>query len=189
MDVLSINNERSGLSEILICLERFLFNWQPSKKGGKKMKKHILIIWMIFALLVLTSATSYADDEIINGCYKKNDGQLRVVDNLDDCRPSELPISWNKEGPAEALGYEVVLESTAQNSDDSKFLNVECPPEKVAIGGGVRVFGDYAGIAIVANGPEGTTSAPESWSGLAQDLTSTSTGWGLRVDVFCVNAP
>ncbi len=160
------------------------------------MKRHILIIWMIFALLVVISTTSYADDGIINGCYKKNDGQLRVVANLDDCRQSEMPVSWNQEGPpgeqgpAGVLGYEVVLAATDENSEDLKFMNVECPSGKVAIGGGARVFGDITnGVAIVANGPEGTTSAPESWSGLAKEISPTDKNWGLRVDVFCVNAP
>jgi hypothetical protein len=36
---------------------------------------------------------------VINGCYKKNEGQLRVIDpRTDTCRPSEVAIAWNKEG-------------------------------------------------------------------------------------------
>lgn len=36
---------------------------------------------------------------VINGCYQKVEGQLRVVDpGTDDCRPSELAITWNQEG-------------------------------------------------------------------------------------------
>ena len=35
---------------------------------------------------------------VIQGCYKANNGQLRLVDSASDCRPSELSISWNQQG-------------------------------------------------------------------------------------------
>ena len=42
---------------------------------------------------------------VIHGCYQKNEGQLRVLDaDTDSCRPSELPISWNAEGPQGVQG-------------------------------------------------------------------------------------
>jgi len=34
----------------------------------------------------------------IQGCYQKNNGQLRVVDTSVDCRASEVAISWNEKG-------------------------------------------------------------------------------------------
>jgi hypothetical protein len=41
----------------------------------------------------------------INGCYQKNNGQLRIIDPATDaCRPSEVPISWNQVGPPGASG-------------------------------------------------------------------------------------
>ena len=36
---------------------------------------------------------------VIHGCYKAQNGQLRVVDSASDCRPSELSINWNQQGP------------------------------------------------------------------------------------------
>ena len=34
---------------------------------------------------------------VINGCYQKNEGQLRVIDpSSDTCRKSEVPIGWNE---------------------------------------------------------------------------------------------
>ena len=38
---------------------------------------------------------------IINGCYQKNVGNLRVIDTSagDSCRPSEVAISWSQTGP------------------------------------------------------------------------------------------
>jgi hypothetical protein len=37
---------------------------------------------------------------VINGCYKSQNGQLRLIDPAtDSCRPSETPISWSQTGP------------------------------------------------------------------------------------------
>ena len=38
-------------------------------------------------------------DNEIKACYKKVNGQLRLVKDFSECHPSELPISWNKMGP------------------------------------------------------------------------------------------
>src|SRR5438067_9019682 len=36
---------------------------------------------------------------VINGCYQKNEGQLRVIDpGNDSCRRSEVAIVWNEQG-------------------------------------------------------------------------------------------
>jgi hypothetical protein len=42
--------------------------------------------------------SSHASDNIILGCYKKNGGQLRIVNNVRNCLPSEVPIFWNQAG-------------------------------------------------------------------------------------------
>jgi len=36
---------------------------------------------------------------VIQGCYHKNNGQLRLVASPDECRVSEIPVSWNSQGP------------------------------------------------------------------------------------------
>ncbi len=37
---------------------------------------------------------------VINGCYKSQNGQLRLIDPAtDSCSPSETPITWNQTGP------------------------------------------------------------------------------------------
>jgi hypothetical protein len=43
---------------------------------------------------------------VINGCYQKNVGNLRVIDPSagDSCRPSEIEISWSQTGPQGATG-------------------------------------------------------------------------------------
>ena len=35
---------------------------------------------------------------VLHGCEQKNSGNLRLVDDPDECRSSELPVSWNREG-------------------------------------------------------------------------------------------
>ena len=43
---------------------------------------------------------------VINGCYQKNVGNLRVIDPSagDSCRPSEVSLSWSQTGPAGPQG-------------------------------------------------------------------------------------
>jgi hypothetical protein len=42
---------------------------------------------------------------VINGCYQKNEGQLRVIDQAtQSCRLSEIGIAWNEFGVRGAKG-------------------------------------------------------------------------------------
>jgi hypothetical protein len=56
------------------------------------------------AMLAIAGAVTYAFADIggggvINGCYKTQNGQLRVIDPASDhCLPSETAISWNQTG-------------------------------------------------------------------------------------------
>ncbi len=63
------------------------------------MKNLILALGTILAILVITVFPCYAQGNVIYGCYQKNEGQLRIVKSAGECRPSEIPISWNKIGP------------------------------------------------------------------------------------------
>lgn len=62
------------------------------------------------ALVAIAGAVTYAFASIggggvINGCYKTQNGQLRVIDPASDhCLPSETPISWNQAGPTGLRG-------------------------------------------------------------------------------------
>ena len=55
---------------------------------------------------ILTTTTSVITGEILYGCYKKENGQLRLVSNTDQCLPSEMSISWNQKGTAGPQGPE-----------------------------------------------------------------------------------
>jgi len=53
-----------------------------------------------------TIAAIPSADGVINGCYQKNVGNLRVIDPSrgDKCRPSEIPIKWSQTGPRGPTG-------------------------------------------------------------------------------------
>ena len=76
------------------------------------MKKLFITIGVSFVFIVATSVQSSAEN-LIYGCYKKQNGQLRIVSNPSECRPSEVPISWNQAGeqvPPEPQGLTGVPE-------------------------------------------------------------------------------
>jgi hypothetical protein len=62
------------------------------------------------ALVAIAGAVTYAvagsgGSGVINGCYKTQNGQLRVIDpSTDRCLPSETAISWNQTGPTGSRG-------------------------------------------------------------------------------------
>jgi hypothetical protein len=57
------------------------------------------------AVVAIAGGVTYAVAEIggggvINGCYKSQNGQLRLIDPAtDSCHPSETAISWSQIGP------------------------------------------------------------------------------------------
>jgi hypothetical protein len=54
------------------------------------------------SLTVAFSTESIAEDNVIDGCYHKKSGRLRIVNDFGECRKNELPISWNivgQQGP------------------------------------------------------------------------------------------
>ncbi len=56
--------------------------------------------------MLLKSAAIPDSNGVINGCYQKNVGNLRVIDPSagDSCRPSEIAISWSQTGPQGPAG-------------------------------------------------------------------------------------
>ncbi len=143
----------------------------------------VLIIVSLIGTLVSYS-TSYAGDNTIYGCYKKNDGQLRIVNQGDPCLPSESSISWNKvgssgspgapgpsgpQGPAGPAGRDgtpgvSVLSSPLKEGDDPN-----CP-------NGGSLFTSVRGVTYACNG-EGTEGGTIIFNRLAAG-TCGSDGYG-----------
>ncbi len=63
------------------------------------MRNLIVSIVIILAVLFVTGIQSQGEEDVIHGCYKKKNGQLRIVKKNKKCRKSETPISWNQTGP------------------------------------------------------------------------------------------
>jgi len=84
---------------------------------------------------------------VIDGCYQKNEGNLRVIDTAtDSCRPSELPISWNAQSVGGARGAPGEPGAPGRDGDDGVSATVSpepagpnCPAggAKVVTAGGV----------------------------------------------------
>jgi hypothetical protein len=52
----------------------------------------------VFGFLSVTAQLGGPQSSIF-ACARKHDGRLRLVARARDCRPSEVPISWNVQGP------------------------------------------------------------------------------------------
>ena len=126
---------------------------------------------------------------VINGCYQKNNGQLRILPTGGQCRPSEVPISWNIQGPAGTInGLERVDFSTHDDATSPKHVFAKCPAGKLVVGGGAQVFvqGQVAGpIALKKSYP---SEGLNGWAASAEDMTSTSLSWFLTAYAICATA-
>jgi hypothetical protein len=73
-----------------------------------KRSRWFLLGAVVGSVLVGGAAFAAIPDSngVINGCYQKNVGNLRVIDPSagDNCRPSEIPISWSQTGPQGPAG-------------------------------------------------------------------------------------
>ena len=73
-------------------------------------------------------------DELIYGCYKKNNGQLRIVKDPGQCRPPEVPITWNQLGPVDRPGHKVSLERQEQRDRPGRKVNQELQEQRGRLG-------------------------------------------------------
>jgi Collagen triple helix repeat (20 copies) len=66
------------------------------------MIKHIPIVCITVLMLIVVSGTGElclgAENELF-GCFKKLNGQLRLVNDLKECNASETPVTWSQTGP------------------------------------------------------------------------------------------
>jgi hypothetical protein len=98
------------------------------------MKKPVFVMCAVFVafFICVTSFPCYAgkktnnaqmiqpvgDDGIITGCYKKVNGQLRVINSTDICGPSEGSLSWNQTGQSGLIDLANTYVKTCQNTVD-----------------------------------------------------------------------
>jgi probable HAF family extracellular repeat protein len=60
------------------------------------MKRVLIVSGVTLCLLAGSSVSFEAEQGRVNGCYLKNNGQLRVVQRESDCQASEIAVSWNR---------------------------------------------------------------------------------------------
>ncbi len=60
------------------------------------MKKIVLITLIVIGMIAVSGFYNMGDADEIYGCYKKNNGQLRIVDSLSKCDLSENPVKWEE---------------------------------------------------------------------------------------------
>ena len=75
---------------------------------GRQLPKRWLIAIGAAAALVLGAGIAYAtipSGNVINGCYARSGGTLRVIDGgVTNCKSSETSLNWNVQGPQGAIG-------------------------------------------------------------------------------------
>src|SRR5947208_2782266 len=87
---------------------------------------------------------------LINGCYQKNEGLLRVIDRATTaCLASEIPIAWNAQGIEGAKGESGPPGANGRNGVDAR-IEQEAPGANCPTGG-VKITGAN-GVAYVCNG-------------------------------------
>lgn len=85
-----------------------MFNFNFLSDLGRRGQRTIIISAACIVLLGVIAYASIPDSNgVIHGCYKKNGGTLRVVDNAtDQCDKSELAVDWNQTGPQGLQGLQ-----------------------------------------------------------------------------------
>jgi type VI secretion system secreted protein Hcp len=67
--------------------------------AGRSVKVAIPTVAALGAGTALAAGAIPGEDGAIDGCYHRLTGNLRVVDDGDDCRALETAIEWNQRGP------------------------------------------------------------------------------------------
>ena len=68
------------------------------------MKRVLSVSSILLGLLAAMAVPCQAQPQVIYGCAQENNGQLRIVQSPNECRPSERAVSWNLRGPAGPAG-------------------------------------------------------------------------------------
>lgn len=175
-------------------------------RSGRWRPSHATVVAYL-ALFVALGGTSYAvatgsidSREIKNNSVRGKDVRNRTL-TLSDIKPSTLaalrrgqavqgPIGprgpAGRQGAPGISGMELVVETTAQNSDNFKSLNAPCPAGKLAIASGADVLtpgpstAPQAGLQSVSFGPDQLSAYAD-----AVEHTATTDSWGLATYAVC----
>ena len=129
----------------------------------QQFKKRLAALPAVIALTAVVAvaggmvvASIPAPDGTINGCYQKNNGQLRVVESASQCNPSELALTWQQEGPPGPqgpIGPQGPQGPAGSSSAGPPYVWVCTPASFPTVGGNTRadvyVFNGSASTASV----------------------------------------
>jgi hypothetical protein len=76
--------------------------------------------------------------------------------------------------------------SSVTNDEANKTATIECPKGKEAIGGGVRLEGELASVAVTGSYPVSSGNLRAGWSGVAHETGAGPYGdWSIVAFVVC----
>jgi hypothetical protein len=70
-----------------------------SNKEEWNTRKLSLITLAVAAVFMSHNSQTLGEDGLVDGCYHKTTGQMRIVSDSGQCKKVEQLISWNKQGP------------------------------------------------------------------------------------------
>jgi hypothetical protein len=159
----------------------------------------VLPLFLAAAIWFVWSPAAHADNTI-QACYQKENGQLRIL-KTGRCRPSELPLSWNMQGPKGDKGDKGDMgdpgvsglmrkDSSSPNSSDShQEAFALCPPGKHVVGGGAQVFFHetktiMGPVAVKTSYP---SQAMNGWAASAEEIVPTDLVWHVTAFALCAD--
>lgn len=97
------------------------------------------------------AAMAMHDVNTLHACAKENSGDLRLVADAQECKPSEAAVEWNVQGPTGPPGTASVHAHIAEETSDAPFFGVTawCEEGEVALGGGFDMRGSALASAQV----------------------------------------
>ena len=150
------------------------------------------------AAVVWSPTGSAAGEGVINGCYQKNQGQLRIVAAGTACRPDENAISWNVQGPkgdpgpqgpaGGISGVQRVDFSSANDSTSPKHAFANCPAGQQVVGGGAQVYMEGQENGSVAVKKSFPNKGRDGWAATAEEMVPTDVNWFLTAYALCAPA-
>lgn len=76
--------------------------------------------------------------------------------------------------------------SSGENTEQTKSVTANCPSGKFAIGGGVRLSGELANVAVTGSSPSSSGSQRTGWSAFAHETGGGPYGdWSIEAFAIC----
>lgn len=77
---------------------------QPKGPSNRRIFGSLVLTSLVVVLVAgAVASADIPDDRVLHGCYDKQSGRLRLVDNK-GCRDDERKVTWNVTGPAGPRG-------------------------------------------------------------------------------------